>query len=116
MLLVCTACTPAELSLSHDVGRQFRLAIAVLHLPNRLGNLQSCNALRLLMQVLPGSSLLAEMDDALAKTDYRNYDSVNKLGGFSKLCKSLENHYNLDYIIVDLSPGTTALNRTVIMR
>jgi hypothetical protein len=70
----------------------------------------------LLAQVLPGSSLLAEMDDELAKSDYRYFDSVNKLGAFSKLCKSLEDRYNLDYIIVDLSPGTTALNRTVIMR
>lgn len=66
--------------------------------------------------VLPGNSRIFDHDASLAKVDYRDFSSINQLGGFGALCDALEAHYDLDYIIVDLSPGASALNKIIVLR
>lgn len=68
------------------------------------------------MQVLAGSDKLSKHDEELARLHFDGADSITKYGAFEHLCKKLERHYNLDFIVVDLSPGTSAFNRSVIMR
>ena len=68
------------------------------------------------MQLLPGSTRIFEHDDDLASADPVKSKSINPLGGFGQLCRALEDRYSLDYIIVDLAPSATALNKTVVMR
>lgn len=67
-------------------------------------------------QVLPGNSRIFDHDNSLSTANIREPDSINKLGGFGELCRMLEERYSLDYIIVDLSPGATAMTRTIVMR
>jgi hypothetical protein len=68
------------------------------------------------VQVLAGSDKLSKHDEELARLHFDGADSITKYGAFEHLCKKLERHYNLDFIVVDLSPGTSAFNRSVIMR
>ncbi|KAL4442450.1 hypothetical protein ABPG77_005034 [Micractinium sp. CCAP 211/92] len=65
--------------------------------------------------VLPGSERLFEHDSALAAVNSNQLNSINALGGFNKYCTLIEKKYKLDFIVVDLSPGASALTRTVIM-
>ncbi len=57
-------------------------------------------------------------DDSLstAANNPKDLANVNKLGCFTRLCRLLEEAYHLDYIIVDLSPGASALNKIIVTR
>lgn len=70
------------------------------------------------LQVLPGSSRIFMHDDSLstAANNPKDLANVNKLGCFTRLCRLLEEAYHLDYIIVDLSPGASALNKIIVTR
>lgn len=57
-------------------------------------------------------------DGPLSNAAHNSHEmsNINRLGCFEALCRRLEAAHDLDYIIVDLSPGASALAQMIVTR